>query len=120
MFGLSYLGKFAFGIGSAVVDRTTSMIFGKRICLAKHVGRRVTQCHPWTNHLYPSAIDGVNSAITNGDWKVARTLIDIGKTEEADPNCIRFLLGAVNLLAQGHEIEVGVFEYLGDFGDDEL
>ena len=114
MFGLGYVGKMAFGLTAALFDKTTSRFFGKRICLAKVVGRRVTRCHPWTNHLYPSVIDGVNSAITDGDWKVARTLIDIGKTEEADPNCIRFLLGAVNLLAQGHEIEVNVFEYLGD------
>ena len=104
LWGLGKRGaSFMFG---GIVDQIASNISRKQVTFGKAVAAKLHNCEPWTDHLYPETLASVNDALNDGNFRDARALIHIGKTEDANRYCIDMALLAVELLAAGIEEEI--------------
>jgi hypothetical protein len=108
MFGVRALKKYGAAFLGGFVDRLSSRITGKKICIGKELLIKLGACEPWPDHIDSAVIPMLNEAIKNKDFDSARSLVRLSvMLSEKDGYksfCVSLLLSAIDLLAQGEEV----------------
>jgi len=92
-------------VADGMFDKFSSRFTGKKICFAKHITAKLSECEPWSDHFEVSAINGIESALKNSDFPSARGLAAFGFKECASMYCVELAEKAIEFLVSGYDPE---------------
>lgn len=106
---VNFVRRCASFVVAGVADRVVYRFTGKQVSFGKAVAAKLSKCEPWSDHFEESCLRNVKTAIRSQDFRAARLLLTLGKTEEASYYCVDLAMKVIDFLASGEEVEYSLF-----------
>ena len=80
-----------FGLALSISDRVLRIFNDDAPQPGYEIVKAHLRCSPWTDHVHKSALKSISMAISDGNFEQARSLLALGRTEDANEFCIELL-----------------------------